>query len=142
MLYVELLTLFHLVFSIVAVEKKSQHQTGVETKETTAALAPTESKTSKKKKKKDKASKAKDFQEQVYSQDNGAATGNVVTENDTSAGDMKERLKKMASGKKKKSNKEMDTGAKVASQEAAARSARLAAAKKKEKNHYNQQPMR
>lgn len=125
---------------VIAEERKSQQQTGVETKKDTAS-APTESKTSKKKKKKDKASKAKDSHEQTNGQDN-EATGKMVAENDTSAGDMKERLKKMASGKKKKSTKEMDIGAKVASQEAAARSARLAAAKKKEKNHYNQQPVR
>lgn len=36
----------------------------------------------------------------------------------------------------------MDTAAKAAAIEAAARSAKLAAAKKKEKNHYNQVPVR
>ncbi|AQK90601.1 hypothetical protein ZEAMMB73_Zm00001d008759 [Zea mays] len=48
----------------------------------------------------------------------------------------------MASMKKKRSSKETDTGAKIAAAEATARSARLAAAKKKEKSHYNQQPVR
>jgi hypothetical protein len=36
----------------------------------------------------------------------------------------------------------VDAAAKHAAMEAAARSAKLAAAKKKEKNHYNEQPMR
>ncbi|BAS92551.1 Os05g0179800, partial [Oryza sativa Japonica Group] len=56
--------------------------------------------------------------------------------------DVKDRIKKVASMKKKKSSKEMDTAAKIAASEAAARSAKLAAAKKKEKSHYNQQPVR
>ncbi|KAM2067136.1 hypothetical protein COP2_044784 [Malus domestica] len=59
-------------------------------------------------------------------------------EEDTSNIDMKERLKKVVSVKKK-SSKELDAAAKVAAQEAATRRARLAATKKKEKNHYNQQ---
>ncbi|CAD6343194.1 unnamed protein product [Miscanthus lutarioriparius] len=53
-----------------------------------------------------------------------------------------ERIKKVAFMKKKKSSKEMDAAAKIAASEAAARSARLATAKKKEKSHYNQQPVR
>ncbi|KAB2629419.1 nucleolar protein 12 [Pyrus ussuriensis x Pyrus communis] len=63
------------------------------------------------------------------------------TEEDTSNIDMKERLKKVVSVKKKKFSKELDAVAKAAAQEVATRRARLAAAKKKEKNHYNQQPV-
>ncbi|KAL0327571.1 UNVERIFIED_CONTAM: hypothetical protein Sangu_1835100 [Sesamum angustifolium] len=108
---------------------------------------PAESKSAKKKKKKDKASKElKEPQDQPNSSDvpNGKeeSAGTEQLEEDASAVDVKGRLKKVASAKKKKSNKEMDSGAKAAAMEAAARSAKLAAAKKKEKNHYNQQPMR
>ena len=110
--------------------------------------APTESKNAKKKKKRDKLSskEVKESHDLPDSSDaaNGleeAAAGEQVEE-ETPAVDMKERLKKMASGKKKKSTKEMDGAARAAASEAAARSARLAAAKKKEKNHYNQQPVR
>jgi hypothetical protein len=108
---------------------------------------PTESKVAKKKKKKDKSSKeVKEPQDQLNSTD--VTTGPEETagtehaEEDASSVDVKERLKRMASAKKKKSNKELDGAARAAATEAAARSARLAAAKKKEKNHYNQQPVR
>lgn len=109
---------------------------------------PVESKSAKKKKKKDKASKVvvKESQDQPNSSDvpqgQEELTGAEQGEEDASAVDVKERLKRMASAKKKKSSKEMDSAARVAAVEAAARNARLAAAKKKEKSHYNQQPMR
>eukprot|EP00262_Sarcandra_glabra_P018926 TRINITY_DN6963_c0_g2_i1.p1 TRINITY_DN6963_c0_g2~~TRINITY_DN6963_c0_g2_i1.p1 ORF type:complete len:323 (+),score=111.06 TRINITY_DN6963_c0_g2_i1:297-1265(+) len=126
-------------------EKKPEELNGdIEKRESVPALA--ESKTSKKKKKKDKSSKeVKDPQDQPNDADvNGPdeITGAELPEEDTSAIDVKERLKKVASMKKKKLNKEMDAAAKAAAIEAAARSAKLAAAKKKEKNHYNQQPVR
>ncbi|XP_072978614.1 uncharacterized protein [Typha angustifolia] len=119
------------------VERKAEEQNGDGEKKENASGA-SESKSSKKKKaKKEKSSnESKEAQEQP----------DVVETNgeleDTSAVDVKERIKKMASLKKKKSTKEMDSAARVAANEAAARSARLAAAKKKEKNHYNQQPLR
>lgn len=102
------------------------------------ALAPSESKTSKKKKpKKDKQPNG--VHADVITEEASVAKD---TEEDTSGVDVKERLKKVVSMKKKKTGKEMDTAARAAAIEAAARSARLAAAKKKEKNHYNQQPVR
>ncbi|CAH2075744.1 unnamed protein product [Thlaspi arvense] len=105
-----------------------------------------ESKSAKKKKKKDKSSKeVKEPQGEPNSSDvTKAPEEGAGTEEgeDASAVDMKERLKKIASAKKKKGNKELDGAARAAAVEAAARSARLAAAKKKEKNHYNQQPVR
>ncbi|KAL6530782.1 hypothetical protein OROGR_014642 [Orobanche gracilis] len=109
--------------------------------------APTEPKNAKKKKKKDKASKeGKESEDRPNSSDalNGPdeTTGTEPADEDASGIDVKEKLKKMASVKKKKSGKEMGAAARSAALEAAARSARLAAAKKKEKNHYNQQPMR
>ncbi|KAJ4958540.1 hypothetical protein NE237_025651 [Protea cynaroides] len=109
--------------------------------------APSESKNAKKKKKKDKSSKeVKEQQDQPNgSEVNDGLDETAGTENaeeDASAIDVKERLKKVAAMKKKKSNKELDAAAKAAAVEAAARSAKLAAAKKKEKNHYNQQPVR
>ncbi|KAI5068172.1 hypothetical protein GOP47_0016517 [Adiantum capillus-veneris] len=55
--------------------------------------------------------------------------------------DKSELFKKLSSIKKKKS-KEGDSAAKAAAAEAAVRVARLAAGKKKDKNHYNQQPVR
>ncbi|KAI4376937.1 hypothetical protein MLD38_014638 [Melastoma candidum] len=94
--------------------------------------APGESKAVKKKKKKEKSSKeAKDAQDHP----NNSDTQNVTEETagaeqageDGSSVDMKERLKKMASTKKKKSGKEVDAAARAAAQEAAARSAKLAA---------------
>ncbi|XP_055820653.1 uncharacterized protein LOC129889397 [Solanum dulcamara] len=106
----------------------------------------TEPKSAKKKKKKDKASKeAKESEDQPNSV--GATiqpeeTGGAEQVEDASTVDMKEKLKRVASAKKKKSGKETDGAARAAATEAAARSARLAAAKKKEKSHYNQQPMR
>ncbi|KAL7164368.1 hypothetical protein ACSBR2_040306 [Camellia fascicularis] len=108
---------------------------------------PIESKNAKKKKKKDKSSKEeKEPQDQPNSSDiiNGSkeTARTEQAEDDMSAVDVKERLKKIASAKRKKSNKELDGAAKAAAMEATARSARLAAAKKKEKNHYNQQPVR
>ncbi|KAL6544282.1 hypothetical protein OROGR_010779 [Orobanche gracilis] len=109
--------------------------------------APTESKNAKKKKKKDKTSKdGKEAEDRPNSLDalNGPdeTTGTEQAHEDASGIDVKEKLKKMVSVKKKKSSKEMDTAARAVALEAAARSARLAAAKKKEKNHYNQQPTR
>lgn len=97
--------------------------------------APAETKASKKKKgKKEKSSKDANGSD-------GAAVPEAVEE--PAAGiDVKEKLKKIASTKKKKSGKEMDAASKIASTEAAARSAKLAAAKKKEKSNYNQQPVR
>ncbi|XP_057799617.1 uncharacterized protein LOC131015287 [Salvia miltiorrhiza] len=108
------------------------------------SAAPAESKSAKKKKKKDKASKeAKEPQDQPNTSDAPNEQDETEhVEGDTSAVDMKERLKKVAAAKKKKSNKEVDAAARAAAMEAAARSAKLAAAKKKEKNHYNQQPIR
>ncbi|PKU83343.1 GPALPP motifs-containing protein 1 [Dendrobium catenatum] len=108
-------------------------------------IATEESKTSKKKKgKKEKSSReVKDTPE--LADDADGSDGVIIAEavEETAAGvDMKERLKKVASMKRKKSGKEMDIASKIASTEAAARSAKLAAAKKKEKNHYNQQPVR
>lgn len=107
----------------------------------------TESKSAKKKKKKDKSSKeVKELQDQPNNSEVGNGSEEAATEaqqtEDISAVDVKERLKKMASMKKKKSSKEMDAAAKAAAQEAKERNARLAAAKKKEKGHYNQQPLR
>ncbi|KZV28005.1 hypothetical protein F511_35233 [Dorcoceras hygrometricum] len=110
--------------------------------------APSVSKTSKRKKKKDKVSKdEKESQdlpkcpEVPDSQEQEETAEAVQLVEDASAVDVKERLKKVLS-KKKKSGKEMDAATRTASMEAAARSARLAAAKKKEKNHFNQQPTR
>uniref|UniRef100_A0A1D1YSR9 Uncharacterized protein n=1 Tax=Anthurium amnicola TaxID=1678845 RepID=A0A1D1YSR9_9ARAE len=122
-------------------EKKSE--TNGDTEEN--PLAPSESKTSKKKKKKDKSSDVKDLQgKPEFPNNNGTdkASMEPAKEDDASTVDVKERLKKMASMKKKKSGKEVDVAAKGAAVEAAARSAKLAAAKKKEKSHYNQQPVR
>ncbi|KAF5176980.1 nuclear ubiquitous casein and cyclin-dependent kinase substrate 1-like, partial [Thalictrum thalictroides] len=108
---------------------------------------PVESRSAKKKKKKDKT--AKEAKDQDQPNGSGAtnglpdeAAGADQGEEDTSTVDVKDRLKKVVSMRKKKSNKEMDAAARAAAIEAAARSARLAAAKKKEKNHYNQQPVR
>ncbi|CAL5321412.1 unnamed protein product [Camellia sinensis] len=124
-------------------ETKNGEANGNEKKEN----GPIESKNAKKKKKKDKSSKEeKEPQDQANSSDiiNGSkeTARTEQAEDDMSAVDVKERLKKIASAKKKKSNKELDGAAKAAAMEATARSARLAAAKKKEKNHYNQQPVR
>lgn len=64
------------------------------------------------------------------------------TEEEPSTIDLKERLKKVTTMKKKKlPSKDMDEAAKAAAVEAASRKAKLAAAKK-EKRHYNQQPAR
>ncbi|KAL6221838.1 hypothetical protein ACLB2K_005230 [Fragaria x ananassa] len=124
----------------VAQEKKVENLNGnLDKKETSG-----ESKSAKKKKKKDKSSKeSRESQDQPDISGNAAAEGTTETEKveDTSTGDVKERLKKVASMKKKKSSKEMDAAARAAASEAAARNARLASAKKKEKNHYNQQPV-
>ncbi|EOY30888.1 Uncharacterized protein TCM_037938 [Theobroma cacao] len=127
----------------IAQGKKSESNGEMEKKEN----APAESKSAKKKKKKDKSSK--EVTESSQGQPEGIDTGNDAEETgetekpeETSAVDVKERLKKVVSMKKKKSSKEMDAAARGAANEAAARSARFAAAKKKEKNHYNQQPMR
>ncbi|MBA0593917.1 hypothetical protein Gorai_010844, partial [Gossypium raimondii] len=68
---------------------------------------PGESKSAKKKKKKDKSKEGKESQDQLTSTDatNGPdeAAGTEQNEEDASAVDVKERLKKMASMKKKKS---------------------------------------
>ncbi|XP_024180982.1 FK506-binding protein 3 isoform X2 [Rosa chinensis] len=124
-----------------AQEKKLENLNGdIDKKETSG-----ESKSAKKKKKKDKSSKeSRESQDQPDGVGNAAAEETTETEKveDTSTGDVKERLKKVASMKKKKSSKEMDAAARAAASEAAARNARLASAKKKEKNHYNQQPVR
>ncbi|KAJ6846766.1 nucleolin [Iris pallida] len=127
-------------------EKKLEEQPADSERKENAA-GPTESKASKKKKaKKERASKeVKDSEEQFNVSDAngpGERTDNSEpTEEDQSALDVKERLKKVAA-KKKKSGKEIDPAAKAVTVEAAARRAKLAAAKKKEKNHYNQQPVR
>lgn len=133
----------YVAFAGVALEKDNAPNGDGEKKENQSA----ESKSAKKKKKKDKASKeVKESQDQPNNSGatNGPSevTGAEQAEEDTSNIDVKERLKKVVSGKKKKSSKELDAAAKAAAQEAAARRARLAAAKKKEKNHYNQQPVR
>ncbi|ONH98066.1 hypothetical protein PRUPE_7G226700 [Prunus persica] len=126
----------------IAQEKKVENLNGeVDKKEN----ATGESKSAKKKKKKDKSLKEpKESPDQPDGIDVAAADEDAGTDKgeNTSAGDVKERLKKVASMKKKKSSKEMDAAARAAASEAAARNARLAAAKKKEKNHYNQQPVR
>ncbi|KAJ6836910.1 nucleolin [Iris pallida] len=127
-------------------EKKLEEQ-NVDGERKENAAGPTESKASKKKKaKKERASKeVKDSKEQLNVSDvngpDGKTDNSELAEEDQSAPDVKEWLKKVAS-KKKKSSKEMDTAAKAVQVEAAARRAKLAAAKKKEKNHYNQQPVR
>lgn len=125
-----------------------------EKKEEKKENASGESKNAKKKKKKDKPSKeAKELPEQPSGKEprdepNGTEAGNGVDETevekrvDTPAADIKERLKKVASAKKKKTGKDTVSAAKAAANEAALRSAKLAAAKKKEKSHYNQQPVR
>ncbi|KAF8389014.1 hypothetical protein HHK36_025699 [Tetracentron sinense] len=128
----------------VAPEKKAEDLNGDVEKEENA---PGESKNAKKKKKKDKSSKeVKEPLDHLNDPDfnNGPdeAAGTEQAEEDASAIDVKERLKKLASMKKKKSNKEMDGAARVAAVEVAVRSKKLAAAKKKVKNHYNQQPVR
>ena len=90
--------------------------------------------------KKDKSSKEpKEAQDQANGLEEAAV---AEPDEDTTSVDVKERIKKVAFMKKKKSSKEMDAAAKIAASEAAARSARLAAAMKKEKSHYNQQPVR
>lgn len=106
--------------------------------------AQPESKTSKKKKgKKEKSSKdVKDAHEPADGNGSDGAAVAEAVEEPAGGIDMKEKLKKIAAVKKKKTGKEMDIAAKIASTEAAARSAKLAAAKKKEKNNYNQQPVR
>lgn len=131
-------------FSDVNKEGKDGQQNGVAEKKDSAA--PAESKSAKKKKKKSK--EAKEAQDQpntsdaVITSEQDETAGSEHVEGDSSAVDVKERLKKVASAKKKKSGKEVDGAARAAAMEAAARSAKLAAAKKKEKNHYNQQPIR
>ncbi|XP_048133675.1 uncharacterized protein LOC115754916 [Rhodamnia argentea] len=108
--------------------------------------APGESKRMKKKKKKDKSlKKAKEVQEQLGGIEVGTRTDETTeVENfgDNATIDMKERLKKLTSTKKKMSCKEMGSAARAAAVEAAARSAKLASAKKKEKNCHNQHPVR
>ncbi|KAH7657298.1 hypothetical protein IHE45_17G013000 [Dioscorea alata] len=127
--------------------KKSDEQNGENEKKDNAPAA-SESKISKKKKsKKDKSSReAKDSQEQPNGGDTNTpdeVSGTQPADKDEPAVDVKEKIKKVASMKKKKSSKEMDPAAKAAAQEVATRNARLAAtSKRKDKNHYNQQPIR
>lgn len=135
-----------LTFADATKVKKDGDASGVGDDEKKESL-PLESKSAKKKKKKDKSSReVREQEDQPNSSDvtNGLGenAGAENAEEDASVMDVKERLKKMASVKKKKSNKELDSASKAAAIEAAARSAKLAAAKKKEKNHYNQQPVR
>ncbi|PNT66157.1 hypothetical protein BRADI_3g07897v3 [Brachypodium distachyon] len=105
---------------------------------------PPESKNSKKKKlKKDKPTKdSKEQPNEVDSSKDHGEAADTKSDEEATAVDVKEKMKKIAAAKKKKSSKEVDAAAKHAAIEAAARSAKLAAAKKKEKNHYNQQPVR
>jgi hypothetical protein len=65
-----------------------------------------------------------------------AGDGNSV------APDPEEVLRWLATLKKKKSMKDADAAAKAGASETATRATRLAAAKKREKPHYNQQPLR
>ena len=103
-----------------------------------------ESKSSKKKKKKDKASK--DKPNVVDTNNVGGEDVEVAapenTEKDASTVDVKEQLNKVASMKKKKSSKKMDVATRAQTQEVAARRARLAGTKKKDKGHYKEQPVR
>ncbi|KAK6912685.1 hypothetical protein RJ641_022286 [Dillenia turbinata] len=110
---------------------------------------PGESKNAKKKKKREKApEEAKDTQDQhsalnISHAPDETAIPKQAEEMGATTVDIKERLKKMSlAEKKKKPTKEMDGAARVAAVEAAARRAKLAAVKKKERNHYNQQPCR
>lgn len=127
--------------------KKTDGQNGENEKKDNAPAA-SESKISKKKKaKKDKSSReAKDSQEQPNGGDTNTpdeVSGTQPADKDAPAVDVKEKIKKVGSIKKKKSSKEMDPAAKAAAQEVATRNARLAAtSKRKDKNHYNQQPIR
>lgn len=126
-------------------DKKTEEQLGE--KNDNNIPAPSDGKTSKKKKsKKDKSAKEiRDLEEQLNGMDAntpGEGSGTEPTEGDASGADVKDKIKKMTSVKKKKTNKELDAAAKAVQLEAAARSKRLAAAKKKEKSHYNQQPVR
>ncbi|KAM0933414.1 hypothetical protein DsansV1_C35g0228711 [Dioscorea sansibarensis] len=126
--------------------KKIDEQNG-ETEKKDNAPAASESKISKKKKaKKDKTSReVKDLQEQPNGGDTNTpdeVSGTQPTDKDAPAVDVKERIKKVAPMRKKKSSKEMDPAAKAAAQEAATRNARVATSKRKDKNHYNQQPIR
>lgn len=139
--FVYYLDLFYLDFWNAGPEKKEDYWNGVVEKKENAKR---ESKSSRKKK--DKSSKGqKDSQDQSDgAADVGHSTSETVgteKEEDASATDVKERLKKITSMKKKKSSKEMDAAPRAAANEAAARNAKLAAAKKKEKAHYNQQPV-
>lgn len=128
----------------VAREKKEGDQQGEDMEKKNGVT--TEPKSAKKKKKKDKASKeVKESEDQPNNVDatiGPEETGGAGQEEDASTVDVKEKLKRVASAKKKKSGKETDGAARAVAIEAAARSAKLAAAKKKEKSHYNQQPMR
>ncbi|GMH10821.1 hypothetical protein Nepgr_012662 [Nepenthes gracilis] len=122
----------------VELNKEVEHNDSGDKKEGAAS----ESKSTKKKKK----DKAKETQEPLNSADvtgeQNEAAGAEQAEEEVSTVDVKGRLRKVASSKKKKINKELDAASKAAALEVATRSAKLAAAKKKEKNHYNQQPVR
>lgn len=133
---------------------EEEHENGVtdEPTEVTVTRGPvlTESKSSKRRKAKKDKPLQKDEKEDETTCDQLEASipkdetsvENMEKEPDSVTSDPKEILKKLASVKKKKSFKESDSAAKAAAAEAAARAARLAALKKKEKNHYNQQPVR
>ncbi|KAH0648177.1 hypothetical protein KY285_033425 [Solanum tuberosum] len=127
----------------VANEKKEGQPSEDVEKKNGGAIEP---KSAKKKKKKDKASKeVKESEDQPNNVDATTGpeeTGGAGPVEDVSTVDMKERLKRVASAKKKKSWKETDAAARAAAIEASARNSKLAAAKKKEKSHYNQQPTR
>ncbi|GKD09085.1 hypothetical protein Tco_1188770 [Tanacetum coccineum] len=124
------------------VSEKVENQNGDQEKKQ-KSVATGESKTAKKKKKEKSSKDTKDQEELTNEPETVVSTEPTRSEQaeDLSGLDMKEKLKKIASMKKKKSNKEMDGAAKAAASEAAARNARLAVAKKKEKRHYNQQPV-
>ncbi|KAI4983673.1 hypothetical protein ZWY2020_025539 [Hordeum vulgare] len=120
-------------------ERKPDGQNGVGDKK--GLPAPSESKTSKKKKpRKEKLlthhqfqqKSSKDSKEQPHkvdsSKDHGGAADDTKSGEEATVVDVKEKVKKIA--------------AKHTAMEAAARNAKLTAAKKKEKSHYNQQLVR
>ncbi|KAM3378777.1 hypothetical protein P3S68_011190 [Capsicum galapagoense] len=135
---------FSIITNVTNEKKEGGDQQGEDMEKKNAATI--ETKSAKKKKKKDKASK--EVKESVDQSNNVDATirpgetGRAGQVEDVSAVDMKEKLKRVALAKKKKFRKETDAAARVAANEVAAQSARIAAAKKKENSHYNQQPMR
>ncbi|KAF3662545.1 putative syntaxin-32-like [Capsicum annuum] len=135
---------FSIITNVTNEKKEGGDQQGEDMEKKNAATI--ETKSAKKKKKKDKASK--EVKESVDQSNNVDATirpgetGRAGQVEDVSPVDMKEKLKRVALAKKKKFRKETHAAARVAANEVAAQSARIAAAKKKENSHYNQQPMR